>query len=426
MLAPVIPTAFASTHYGAHSLRAGRETLEFWAHWGSAQRRPVIQHIVDQFNQSQTKYYVDYQFEPFGAGWTKELAAVAAGDPPDVIIQDINTVAVRAERKQNVNLASFLKKDNLQSEFYPNLWKAMLYKGNAYGLPFNTDTRILFYNKTMFAAAGIKNPPATWAELDADAKKLDVKNPDGSYKTIGFYPMWGSSGTNIWELNADGGQSYLNVNTGKVTINTPNKLAALQWINSYNKRLGLNNIQKMQAQFGNGIQDGFVAGKVAMWANTPTAYTSIRDYAPANFSFGVAPLPAFKAGAGNWSWGGGFDVEIPYGAKDPAGSFTFMKFLTGTWAQEYWAAHEFDTVGNVAAAQQASNDPLMVKDSAMVYKAAIANMKWTVLTPDPWYAPGYADIINPTENAAANGQMDPKRALQKEQQAVEQLIQSVY
>lgn len=45
--------------------------------------------------------------------------------------------------------------------------------GTTYAIPFHNSTPILYYNKTMFDRAGIKQPPQTWAELLADAKKAD-------------------------------------------------------------------------------------------------------------------------------------------------------------------------------------------------------------------------------------------------------------
>ena len=45
----------------------------------------------------------------------------------------------------------------------------------------------------MFEKAGITSPPKTMDELTADAKRLTVKNPDGSIKVAGFVPL------NLWE-----------------------------------------------------------------------------------------------------------------------------------------------------------------------------------------------------------------------------------
>jgi multiple sugar transport system substrate-binding protein len=46
------------------------------------------------------------------------------------------------------------------------------YKGTQYGIPFTTSTRTLFYNKKLFAQAGIASAPQTWDDVKADALKI--------------------------------------------------------------------------------------------------------------------------------------------------------------------------------------------------------------------------------------------------------------
>ncbi len=62
--------------------------------------------------------------------------------------------------------------DFLHKEFWPAMHKNAQVMGTTYAIPFHNSTPILYYNKTMFDRAGIKQPPQTWAELLADAKKL--------------------------------------------------------------------------------------------------------------------------------------------------------------------------------------------------------------------------------------------------------------
>lgn len=45
-------------------------------------------------------------------------------------------------------------------------------EGKAYGAPLSVDSLALYYNKDLFNAAGIANPPSTWDEFLVDAKAL--------------------------------------------------------------------------------------------------------------------------------------------------------------------------------------------------------------------------------------------------------------
>ncbi|MFD0635626.1 extracellular solute-binding protein [Catenulispora yoronensis] len=62
------------------------------------------------------------------------------------------------------------------------------YHGDQCALPLLGDTFGLYYNKAMFAKAGIERPPRTLSELEADAAKLTVRAADGSLRVAGFLP----------------------------------------------------------------------------------------------------------------------------------------------------------------------------------------------------------------------------------------------
>ncbi len=403
----------------------GREVIQFWNFWGSPQHQPIIQHIVNAFNASQNKIFVQNDYLPWGAIWTKELATVAAGNPPDVVIQDINSVKFRAQAKQATNLTPFLKKDNILKKFFPQLVSAASYNGNVYGIPYNTDTRYMYYNKTLFKAAGLNpnNPPQTWAQLDHDAWVITNHfKKDGQYSVIGFYPLWGGFGATNWMINADGGRNFIQNKGHQVLVNTPGKLAALQWIDSYTRKLGLSTVETFQSQFGSNQQDPFLSGKVAIYPNLPNFYQNIAAYAP-KLNFGIAPMPSRTATSGHWSWGGGFDAEIPYGSKHAAAAWQFIKFLTNAQSQAYWAENVYDTVGNRQAIEIAAHDKKLTPQAQMVWKATLANLKWTVLTPQELWAPNYMNIINNQINAATNLEFPPQKALTFAQQQVERLVQ---
>src|SRR5690606_33180016 len=83
----------------------GKTVVDFWSFWGSEIRRPIIDKIVADFNASQDEIEVKHTYSPWGDIWTKELAAIAAGNPPDVVINDINATAIRGQEQQAMNLS---------------------------------------------------------------------------------------------------------------------------------------------------------------------------------------------------------------------------------------------------------------------------------------------------------------------------------
>ncbi len=399
----------------------GKTTLDFWSFWGSGARQEVIEEIIDDFNASQDKIEVKYSYQPWGDIWTKSLSSIIAGNPPDVIVQDINSVAQRAEAQQATNLSEYIE-EGFSDEFYPQLWDTVEYEGDAYAVPFNTDTQVIFYNKTLFKEAGISEEqlPQTWEELETVARKLDVKNGD-DFERIGFYPLW-NLGADVWALNADDGVSWFDKDEN-VKIDTDNKVEALEWILDWQEYYGQDTINRLEAEFGSGVADPFISGLVAMRAQNINYYSSLAENAPDDFEFGVIQIPEKESGSGHWSWGGGFVLEVPYGAKDPEASYEFIKYLSTPEVQEKFGEKSFDIMANRTANENLVNNDNLDENGQMIYQMADENFANTVITPVPLTAPDFSSLVNEQIDQIMLGSKTPAEGLADAQKAVEDLVE---
>ncbi len=399
----------------------GKTTLDFWSFWGSGARQEVIEEIIDDFNASQDKIEVKYSYQPWGDIWTKSLSSITAGNPPDVIVQDINSVAQRAEAQQATNLSEYIE-EGFSDEFYPQLWDTVEYEGDAYAVPFNTDTQVIFYNKTLFKEAGISEEqlPQTWEELETVARKLDVKNGD-DFERIGFYPLW-NLGADVWALNADDGVSWFDKDEN-VKIDTDNKVEALEWILDWQEYYGQDTINRLEAEFGSGVADPFISRLVAMRAQNINYYSSLAENAPDDFEFGVIQIPEKESGSGHWSWGGGFVLEVPYGAKDPEASYEFIKYLSTPEVQEKFGEKSFDIMANRTANENLVNNDNLDENGQMIYQMADENFANTVITPVPLTAPDFSSLVNEQIDQIMLGSKTPAEGLADAQKAVEDLVE---
>lgn len=399
----------------------GKTTLDFWSFWGSGARQEVIEEIIDDFNASQDKIEVKYSYQPWGDIWTKSLSSITAGNPTDVIVQDINSVAQRAEAQQATNLSEYIE-EGFSDEFYPQLWDTVEYEGDAYAVPFNTDTQVIFYNKTLFKEAGISEEqlPQTWEELETVARKLDVKNGD-DFERIGFYPLW-NLGADVWALNADDGVSWFDKDEN-VKIDTDNKVEALEWILDWQEYYGQDTINRLEAEFGSGVADPFISGLVAMRAQNINYYSSLAENAPDDFEFGVIQIPEKESGSGHWSWGGGFVLEVPYGAKDPEASYEFIKYLSTSEVQEKFGEKSFDIMANRTANENLVNNDNLDENGQMIYQMADENFANTVITPVPLTAPDFSSLVNEQIDQIMLGSKTPAEGLADAQKAVEDLVE---
>ncbi|WP_313509491.1 ABC transporter substrate-binding protein [Enterococcus sp.] len=399
----------------------GKTTLDFWSFWGSGARQEVIEEIIADFNASQDEIEVKYSYQPWGDIWTKSLSAITAGNPPDVIVQDINSVAQRAEAQQATDLSEYVEA-GFSDEFYPQLWETVEYEDKPYAVPFNTDTQVIFYNKQIFEEAGIgeEDLPQTWEELETVAHQLDIKDGD-DFERIGFYPLW-NLGADVWALNADEGMSWFD-DQENVTIDTDNKVDALDWILEWQDYYGQDTINRLEAEFGSGVADPFISGLVAMRAQNINYYSSLMENAPEDFDFGVIQIPEKETGSGHWSWGGGFVLEVPQGAKDPEASYEFIKYLSTPEVQEKFGEKSFDIMANKTANENLVNNSNLDEKGQMIYQMADENFANTVITPVPLTAPDYNSLVNEQIDQILLGNKSPADGLADAQKAVEDLVE---
>lgn len=413
-------TSCAPTATSTDGGKGEKIELVFNTFWGSETRKPIVEELVNEFNNSQDKITVKHVFVPWGEIFTKNKAAIAAGNPVDVIVNDVNSVPNRAAAGEVEDLSQFLSKDTSfkEEDYNSNYLNAMKYEGKIYGLPFAVDNRIIYYNKDHFIKAGLdpENPPKTWEELKQAAAKLDVKNGD-KYEVMGFYPLFGNGGYDTWMINSDKGIDFYDENTQGISINTPSKVKALAFIDGFTKHFGKSAIDEFKASFGAGMQDPFISGKLSMMTQTP-AYNNIIKANKSDMNFGVMPLPEMETGNGNWSNGGGFNLEIPKGAKNPAASYEFIKFLMSDKAQKIWSSKNFE----LSVKKSLGEDPELIKDPVYKLSSGLLSQTTPGVYPMNWL--GYNDYLNPVLDELTAGSITPEEAAAKAQSQVETFLKS--
>ncbi len=168
--------------------------------------------------------------------------------------------------------------------------------GKLYGLAPGVNSLALFYNKDMFAAAGL-TPPTTWAELASDAKTLSGNGKYGfafagtnTYEgTWQFMPwMWSNGGT-------------------ETQLNSPQNAQALDFLASLVKD---GSVSASVVGWGQGdALNQFTAGKAAMMENGPWNIPALK--AVKGLNFGYVPIPASAAGQKSQAPLGGETFTVP-------------------------------------------------------------------------------------------------------------------
>src|SRR5690606_36046300 len=103
---------------------------------------------------------------PYDEFRKKLLTSMAGGTAPDLIRADIAWVPEFAELGALARLDEVMPDfDDYAGKVFPGPLSTNLWKGNYYGLPLDTNTRLLLWNKQMYEAAGLSEPPATIEEF---------------------------------------------------------------------------------------------------------------------------------------------------------------------------------------------------------------------------------------------------------------------
>ena len=163
-------------------------TLSGWS--AGKDEDDLLQSVVDTFNRTHPNIQVNYSVIN-GDYPTAMTARFAAHNPPDVFYVDSSVAPTWIKQGVLQPLNSYIKKSKYDTKkFYPGLLSAFKSGKNVYGFPKDWSPLATEINTSMFAKAGIKKAPRTWAQLTAAAKKLAAANAVPGGKPICLPADW--------------------------------------------------------------------------------------------------------------------------------------------------------------------------------------------------------------------------------------------
>ncbi|MFE7316153.1 ABC transporter substrate-binding protein [Streptomyces sp. NPDC057555] len=171
----------------------------------------------------------------------------------------------------------------VQADFTPSLAQAGEYQRVQYGMPFGASTRRLFYNKKLFAAAGITTPPQTWADIVSDATALKAKGVKTPF-ALPFGPEETQAETLQWMLA--GGGDYTD-NIGKYSISSPENVKTFEWLQKELVGKGLTGADPAKVNREDAFA-GFADGDVGMLNGHPTL---MKQAEAKGVDYGTVELP---------------------------------------------------------------------------------------------------------------------------------------
>jgi multiple sugar transport system substrate-binding protein len=335
-------------------------TITFWNPF-TGRQLTVMNNVIAGFE----KQYPNIKVTSRGAITDDNIvAAIRGGSPPDLTMsQSSDNLGSYCGTGAWINLGPYIARDHVNLGVMPTAVRDYTeFNGVRCALPDLADTYGLYYNKAMFAKAGITSPPRTFDELTADAKKLTQFNPDGSIKVAGFVPT-----SSFYENAAAHYAPLWNAQwdeNGKSSLATdPHWAAYMRWEKQLIDFYGASRLTRFLAKAGNEFSpsNDFETGRDAMVLDGEWRQQFIAsDHA--KIDYGTAPAPVDPSQP--QLYGGGYTtgnvIGIPKGASQPAAAWLLAKYLAfNTAAIEKFAVG----LGNVPTISAALSDPTLVKNS---------------------------------------------------------------
>lgn len=315
--------------------------------------------VVDKYQEENKN--VKIAFEPIPTAYVDKITAMQAGnDLPDVIYVADAHVKPFAANKIAADMEKLATKDKASQALLKDVYPAMLQLGRVksipgqYMLPWALDVLVMYYNKTMFQAAGVPLPKPTWTvdDLLTAAKQLSKPADDPAQGQYGLNLSWTAWSEYVpWmrgyggDLVSDDGKKQLIDSAG--SVEGIEAMANLVTKHKVAPPIGTN--------FGG---NAFHMGKVAIMFSIRNASVATRKAVGANFDWDVELRPAFpkKRVTGMGTAGTGVSTQT----KQPDHAWQLAKYTISPTAQKIYAT----SYGAVPVLQSLRDDPTWRKLTA--------------------------------------------------------------
>ena len=386
--------------------RAEPVTLQYW-HTHSDAEAAQLDQVIAAFEAANPGISVETTRYAYSDYKTALLTAISSGAVPDVARLDIAWVSEFADQdaltQLDGNLPGFetIIKDTFPGPLSTNVWQ-----DHYYGLPLDTNTQVLLWNKSVFEAAGVSAPPATMEEFAAVACQLT----DAAKKQYGY----AEGGTYFWApapvFYAMGGKiTDEKITTASGYINGPESVAAFTMLKDlYDQGCMSPNL------LGGGIATdaGHAEGTYAMIIDGPWMVDIYKSNYP-DFEVNFAPIPNGPQGTTS-SVVGGEDVVVLSDSQNQEAAMKWASYLLTPDAQKMMAA-----VGQMPTLASLAGDPAMpayfavFQEQLKTAQARVPHPKWSDMD----------NAINNAYQRMLKGDQTPQAALDQAAEEINALLQ---
>lgn len=322
-------SGMAATIGGTAACTTGDPNDVTWSMWSSSAAEGKVWSDFGDFVQKAMHRRSVSQLTPSDGYSTKMDLQLVSGTAPMVTAVNGTLISTYAARGALQPLDDLIggDPDFDADDFFPASRRISSFAGRTYAIGFDVAPTVLYYNKTMFAAAGIKPPsptePMSWQQFRELA--VEFARKDGQY---GFSCAPSIDDLVSWLYCAGG--NVMNEQQSVSTLHTDASLHALRFVIDLFTRDRVT--PPIDSLVTTSALSNFLDGNVAMMQNGPWQVVNARK---ADFEWDIVPFPAGPAGSTPRVSGSSF--AMPSGTKDVELGWQLLKTLTSTAALDIYA-----------------------------------------------------------------------------------------
>jgi raffinose/stachyose/melibiose transport system substrate-binding protein len=409
--APAPTQAPAATQAPAPTEAPAEKVTITWWHISTAEAHKALwQKLADEYAAAHPNVTIEITVLENDAFKTKLTTLMQSNEPPDVFQSWGGGVMNEyADAGLLKDISADLDADGgaWRNTFSPGALGVYSYQGKNYGVPWDMGMVGFWYNKDLFAQAGIEAPPTTWTELLDDVQKL---------KDAGITPI-AVAGGEKWP--AMFWWAYLATRIGgkagfEAAYSGEGSFADPPFVQAGEK------LQELLAL--EPFQEGFLAAtypdQSAVMGDSKAAMELMGQWAPtveAQYSadgkgigdkLGWFPFPMVEGGAGDPAdaFGGGNGFAIGKDAEPEV--VDFVKYLTSADAQVQIAEGNFG-LPVVKGGEAGLSDPNLI-----TVQEGAAAAKYFQLYYDQALPPATGSVINDSVQGILAATLTPEQAAQ--------------
>lgn len=328
-------TATTASFFSASSFAATEIT---WWHAMGGQLGETVNHLASEFNASQS----DYKLTPVYKGsytetLTAGIAAFRAGQAPNILqVFDAGAATIMSSKGVAKPVQALMVSAGYPFEVQDYITGVRNFyadnNGQMVGMPFNSSTPVLYYNKDLLAQVDAK-VPQTYEQLEEVAQKLAAHGKAGFSQSLTPWIMFENfkSRHNLPLADKQNGYQAL---SSKIMFNTDDMRMHIGKLKEWSDK----GYYKYYGSDWDANQTPFERGEVAMWMGSSGSFGGLRDRV--KFNLGTSYLPYWNALTQNpthtFIGGAALFALQGHSSEQDKGVAAFFAYLTKPETQLFW------------------------------------------------------------------------------------------